>query len=91
MILSGRNIDENLNELFALPGGCERIANTPVPFAYALICSVRSICLYPSAAGAVCRPSPDDTVCFSAFISYDFPVMGIDCRRDGASVWYTPQ
>jgi putative membrane protein len=32
-----RNIDENLNELSRCLGGCERIANTPVPFAYALI------------------------------------------------------
>ena len=32
-----RNIDDNLNELSRCLGGCERIANTPVPFAYSLI------------------------------------------------------
>ncbi len=32
-----QNIDENLNELSRCLGGCERIANTPVPFAYSLI------------------------------------------------------
>lgn len=32
-----RNIDENLNELSHCLGGCERIATTPVPFAYSLI------------------------------------------------------
>lgn len=35
--LNYRNIDENLNELSRCLGGCERIANTPVPFAYSLI------------------------------------------------------
>ncbi|MGK9174057.1 ibestrophin [Yokenella regensburgei] len=32
-----QNMDENLNELSRCLGGCERIANTPVPFAYSLI------------------------------------------------------
>ncbi|MBT0729217.1 bestrophin family protein [Rosenbergiella nectarea] len=35
--LQYRNIDENLNELSRCLGGCERITNTPVPFAYSLI------------------------------------------------------
>lgn len=35
--LNYRNIDDNLNELSRCLGGCERIANTPVPFAYSLI------------------------------------------------------
>ncbi|WP_241572638.1 bestrophin family protein [Rosenbergiella nectarea] len=35
--LQYRNVDENLNELSRCLGGCERITNTPVPFAYSLI------------------------------------------------------
>jgi len=32
-----QSIDENLNQLSAILGGCDRIASTPIPFAYSLI------------------------------------------------------
>ncbi|MEG1691097.1 MAG: bestrophin family ion channel, partial [Hafnia sp.] len=31
------SIDNNLNHLSSILGGCERISNTPIPFAYSLI------------------------------------------------------
>lgn len=65
-------VDENLNALAHILGGCERIANTPIPFAYSLIVH-RTVYLF-------CTLLPfalvDDlhymTPLVSVFISYTF-------------------
>ncbi|BDH47666.1 hypothetical protein TUM12370_37100 [Salmonella enterica subsp. enterica serovar Choleraesuis] len=35
--ISFQSIDTNINQLSVILGGCERISNTPIPFAYSLI------------------------------------------------------
>ena len=66
------DIDKNLNEMAHIQGACERIANTPIPFAYGLILR-RTVYLF-------CTILPfalvDDlrylTPLISVFISYTF-------------------
>ena len=66
------DIDKNLNEMAHIQGACERIANTPIPYAYGLILR-RTVYLF-------CTILPfalvDDlrylTPLFSVFISYTF-------------------
>ena len=67
-----QNIDENLNELSRCLGGCERIANTPVPFAYALILQ-RTVYLFCTLLPlALVSDLHLMTPFVSAFISYAF-------------------
>lgn len=67
-----QTIDTNLNQLSVILGGCERISNTPIPFAYSLIVhrTVYVFCaLLPFALVTVLHYM---TPLVSVFISYTF-------------------
>ena len=67
-----QSIDDNLNHLSAYLGGCDRLASTPIPFAYSLILhrTVYLFCtLLPFALVADLHPM---TPLVSVFISYTF-------------------
>lgn len=65
-------IDTNLNELSHILGGCERIANTPIPFAYSLILH-RTVYLFCTLLPfALVEDLRYMTPLVSVFISYTF-------------------
>lgn len=43
--LNYQNLNQYLNEISIIQGGCERISNTPIPFAYSLLLH-RTICIF---------------------------------------------
>lgn len=67
-----QSIDENLNKLSAVLAGCERIANTPIPFAYRLIVH-RTVYLFCTLLPFALVPDLHYMTPFvSVFISYTF-------------------
>ncbi len=65
-------IDQNLDQLSAILGGCERIANTPIPFAYSLIVH-RTVYLFCTLLPFALVPDLHYmTILVSVFISYTF-------------------
>ena len=65
-------IDQNLNQLSAVLAGCERISNTPIPFAYSLIVH-RTVYLFCSLLPFALVPDLHYmTPLVSVFISYTF-------------------
>jgi len=65
-------IDANINVLSEVLGGCERIANTPIPFAYSLIVH-RTVYLFCTLLPFALAPTLGYmTVLVSVFISYTF-------------------
>ncbi|MCU1358869.1 MAG: putative rane protein [Ilumatobacteraceae bacterium] len=75
-----RIIDEHMSSMAALQAGCERIANTPVPFAYTLLlhrsaylyCALLPFGLAPGAGWA--------TPLFTAVVAYSF--FGLDALSE---------
>ena len=66
------SIDQNLNRLSEILGGCERIANTPIPFAYSLIVH-RTVYLFCTLLPFALVPDLHYmTPLVSVFISYTF-------------------
>jgi len=66
------SIDNNLNELSHVLGGCERIAKTPIPFAYSLIVH-RTFYLFCTLLPFALAPELGYmTILVSVFISYTF-------------------
>ncbi|MGY2798404.1 ion channel-forming bestrophin family protein [Ewingella americana] len=66
------SVDRNLNELSHVLGGCERIANTPIPFAYSLIVH-RTVYLFCTLLPFALAPALGYmTILVSVFISYTF-------------------
>lgn len=67
-----QSIDENLNKLSAVLAGCERISNTPIPFAYSLIVH-RTVYLFCTLLPFALVPDLHYmTPLVSVFISYTF-------------------
>lgn len=67
-----QSMDENLNRLSQTLGGCERIASTPIPFAYSLILH-RTVSLFCTLLPfALVNDLHDMTPLVSMFISYTF-------------------
>jgi len=65
-------VDANINVLSEILGGCERIANTPIPFAYSLIVH-RTVYLFCTLLPFALAPTLGYmTVLVSVFISYTF-------------------
>ena len=66
------NIDNNLNQLAAVLGGCERLASMPVPFAYGLLLH-RTVYLFCSLLPFALAPDLHAmTPLVSMFIAYTF-------------------
>ena len=66
------SIDRNLNQLSQVLGGCERIASTPIPFAYSLILH-RTVYLYCTLLPFALVPDLHYfTPLLSVFVSYTF-------------------
>ncbi|WP_130834886.1 bestrophin family protein [[Erwinia] mediterraneensis] len=66
------NIDQNLNQLAAVLGGCERLASMPVPFAYSLLLH-RTVYLFSTLLPFALAPDLHYmTPLVSMFISYTF-------------------
>ncbi len=66
------SIDENINKLAGVQAGCERIANTPIPFAYTLIVH-RTVYLFCTLLPFALVPDLHYlTPLVSVFISYTF-------------------
>ncbi len=66
------SIDENINKLTAVQAGCERISNTPIPFAYSLIVH-RTVYLFCTLLPFALVPDLHYmTPLVSVFISYTF-------------------
>ncbi|EIC83848.1 bestrophin family protein [Serratia sp. M24T3] len=66
------SIDENINKLAAVQAGCERISNTPIPFAYSLIVH-RTVYLFCTLLPFALVPDLHYmTPLVSVFISYTF-------------------
>lgn len=67
-----QSMDENLNRLSQVLGGCERIASTPIPFAYSLILH-RTVSLFCTLLPfALVTDLHGMTPLVSVFISYTF-------------------
>ncbi|MEG3134385.1 bestrophin family ion channel [Rouxiella sp. T17] len=67
-----QSIDENLNKLSAVLAGCERISNTPIPYAYSLIVH-RTVYLFCTLLPFALVPDLHYmTPLVSVFISYTF-------------------
>lgn len=67
-----QSIDENINKLAAIQAGCERISNTPIPFAYSLIVH-RTVYLFCTLLPFALVPDLHYmTPLVSVFISYTF-------------------
>lgn len=70
-------LDKNLNELSLIQGGCERIASTPIPFAYTLILQ-RTVYLFCALLPfALVEDLHYMTPLVSVFISYTF--LSLEC------------
>lgn len=66
------SIDENINKLASVQAGCERISNTPIPFAYTLIVH-RTVYLFCTLLPLALVPDLHYlTPLVSVFISYTF-------------------
>lgn len=75
-----RSLDNHLNEYSAIAGGCERIASTPLPFAYTLILH-RTVYLFCIMLPfALVTDLHYMTPFLSVFISYTF--ISLDCLAE---------
>jgi putative membrane protein len=75
-----RSLDNHLNELSAVAGGCERITSTPLPFAYTLILH-RTVYLFCIMLPfALVTDLHYMTPFLSVFISYTF--ISLDCLAE---------
>jgi putative membrane protein len=67
-----QSVDQNINQLSSVLAGCERISNTPIPFAYSLIVH-RTVYLFCSLLPFALVPDLHYmTPLVSVFISYTF-------------------
>ena len=75
-----RILDERLSSLAALQGGCERIAGTPLPFAYTLLLHRSAYLFCLLLPFGLAGSAGWYTLLFTAFITYSF--FGLDALSE---------